>query len=132
MAIVSSYSESCGNAAFTKVVHDSIERFFPELEVEVLELDLSLLQAVDFGVRAKGDQHIKYLASQLTSFDSVNIQLEAGLYGSFPKDIIKRFGWLVKANPNTSVTFHSPRLISTTPSNTRSALKKILMLQMVV
>lgn len=129
LAIVSSYSESCGNAAFTKVVHDSIEEFFPEFDVEVLELDLNLLQSVDFSVRAKGDKHIKHIASNLINFDSVNIQLEAGLYGSLPKDIIERFGWLVKANPNTSVTFHSPRLISSTPSNARSALKKILMFQ---
>ncbi|MDF0377971.1 glycosyltransferase [Methylophilus sp. YYY-1] len=129
MAIVSSYSESCGNAAFTKVIHDSIEKFFPEFDVEVLELDLSLLQSVDFGVRPKGDEHIKCLASKLTGFDIVNIQLEAGLYGSLPRDIIKRFGWLVKANPNTSVTFHSPRLISTTPSGARLAFKKILMLK---
>ena len=39
LAIVSSYSESCGNAAFTRVLHDTIEQY-SDFDVEVVELDL--------------------------------------------------------------------------------------------
>ncbi|MBU6958465.1 glycosyltransferase [Pseudomonas sp. CVAP len=128
MAIVSSYSESCGNAAFTKVVHDSIESYHSDIQVEVVELDLKLLQSINGRVRAKADEHIKDICDRLKSYDLVNIQMEAGLYGTLPKDIIGRFRKLVSANPETSVTLHSPRLIGSAQSGSRSAIKKLLRL----
>ncbi len=128
-AIVSSYSESCGNASFTKVLHDSIEQF-SKADVEVVELDLKLLQSTNSAIRRKGDQHIRDLAEQLKTFDAVNIQLEAGLYGTFPNDIIKRTAILMRANPNTTVTLHSPRLIEASSADTRSGIKKIIKLQL--
>jgi len=130
MAIVSSYSESCGNSAFTKVLHDSIEHFYSNVDVEVVELDLTLLQSIDRGIRSKGDKHIKEICDRLKHFDSVNIQMEAGLYGTIPNDITKRFSKLVKANKNTSVTLHSPRLIGASQP-ARSAIKKLLKLNII-
>lgn len=124
MAIVSSYSESCGNAAFTRVVHDSIEYFHNNIEVEVVELDLTLLQSIVKDVRSKADDHIADLCARLKGYDLVNIQMEAGLYGTIPSDITRRFKKLVAANKNTSVTLHSPRLLGPTQSATRSAIKK--------
>lgn len=124
MAIVSSYSESCGNAAFTRVVHDSIEYFHNNIEVEVVELDLALLQSIVKGVRSKADDHIADLCARLKGYDLVNIQMEAGLYGTIPSDITLRFKKLVSANKNTSVTLHSPRLLGSAQSATRSAIKK--------
>ncbi len=126
MAIVSSYSESCGNAAFTRVVHDSIEHFHSNIEVEVVELDLKLLQSINNAVRNKANEHILDICSRLKTFDLVNIQMEAGLYGTLPGDIVSRFKKLVSANKNTSVTLHSPRLIAAAQSGTRSAIKKFL------
>ncbi|ENO3939849.1 glycosyltransferase [Aeromonas veronii] len=131
MAIVSSYSESCGNASFTKILHDGIESFYKNIKVEVLELDLKLLQSVNKNVRKKADKHIDELCHQLKAFDCANIQMEAGLYGTLPQDIIKRFYKLVSANKNTSVTLHSPRLISSTPNNSRGGIKKILQLNVI-
>lgn len=126
MAIVSSYSESCGNAAFTRIVHDSVEHFHPDFDVEVVELDLKLLQSIRREVRKKADDHIADICKRLATFDMVNIQMEAGLYGTLPRDITNRFKKMVSANANTSVTLHSPRLIGSAQSGTRSAIKKFL------
>ena len=57
MAIVSSYSESCGNATFTKILHDTI-RQYSDYEVEVVELNLTLLQSVNGTIRAAAASHI--------------------------------------------------------------------------
>ncbi|MCB5202608.1 hypothetical protein LH464_08965 [Neorhizobium sp. T786] len=124
LAIVSSYSDSCGNAAFTKVLHDSIENA-TGAEVDVLELDLKLLQSSNPLIRKKADVHIAALAEQLREYDLVNIQLEAGLYGTMPGDIINRTKKLFQANRNTTITFHSPRLMEATSAGTRAALKQI-------
>jgi len=126
MAIVSSYSESCGNASFTRVVHDSIEHFHQDVAVDVLELDLKLLQSINRVIRSKADEHIDDICSRLKSYDLVNIQMEAGLYGTLPGDIVKRFKKLVSANKNTNVTLHSPRLVGSAQSGTRGAIKKFM------
>lgn len=131
MAIVSSYSESCGNAAFTKILHDSIEMHSTGLEVDVFELDLPVLQSINKMIRKIGDKRIKDICAELKKYDAVNIQLEAGLYGSLPHDIEKRLSLLFRANNNTSVTLHSPRLINPTANDVRKSLKKILQLQFV-
>ena len=127
-AIVSSYSESCGNAAFTRVLHDTIE-LYSNTQVEVIELDLILLQSIEYNVRRKAEIHIKGICERLKVFDAVNIQMEAGLYGTLPHDIVRRAKQLIDANPNTSVTFHSPRIMMGTNSSVRSGLKKILKLK---
>lgn len=126
MAIVSSYSESCGNAAFTRIVHDSVEHFHQDIDVEVVELDLKLLQSINKEVRRKADDHIADICARLKGYDLVNIQMEAGLYGTLPGDITRRFKRLVSANKNTSVTLHSPRLLGSAQSGTRAAIKKFL------
>ena len=123
MAIVSSHSVSCGNAAFTRVLHTSIERSRDGIDTEVIELDLTLLQSIDRGIRSKANDHISDICCRLKEFDCVNIQMEAGLYGTVPRDIVKRFSKLVTANKNTNVTLHSPRLIAPS-SSARSAIKK--------
>lgn len=128
LAIVSSYSESCGNAAFTRVLHDTIE-IYSNTQVEVIELDLSLLQSIERNVRCKAEIHIKGICERLKVFDAVNIQMEAGLYGTLPHDIVRRAKQLIDANPNTSVTLHSPRLMSGTPATVRSGLKNFLQLK---
>lgn len=126
MAIVSSYSESCGNAAFTRIVHDSVEYFHKDIEVEVIELDLKLLQSINKAVRRKAEDHISDICAQLKGYDLVNIQMEAGLYGTLPGDINRRFKRLISANKNTSATLHSPRLLGSAQSSSRSAIKKFL------
>jgi glycosyltransferase involved in cell wall biosynthesis len=119
IAIVSSFSESCGNAYFTKVLLDSLKA--EGYDAQCVELDIRLLQSMEGFLRKKGDQHIKALCKALATYDGVNIQLEAGLYGTFPSDIRARVMQLVAANPNTSVTLHSPRLL-TDAAGQRSAV----------
>jgi glycosyltransferase involved in cell wall biosynthesis len=125
LAIISSYSESCGNAAFTRVLHDSIEEY-TNIEVDVIELNLGLLQSINPSARSKANEHIKEICGKLVKYDLVNIQLEPGLYGTLPKDIINRTKWLMSANKNTSVTLHSPRIMPSTHSGSRAGIKKLL------
>ncbi|MGX5804454.1 glycosyltransferase [Bradyrhizobium sp. Arg314] len=129
-AIVSSYSESCGNASFTRVLHDSI-RQHSNASVEVVELDLRLLQSTNKMIRQKAHRHICELANRLKAFDGVNIQFEAGLYGTLPGDIIRRATILMRANPNTTVTLHSPRLMEASSASARAGIKKLITLQIV-
>lgn len=121
--LVSSFSESCGNAYFTKVIMDGLEE--KGYLTECASLDLSLTQAVEKVIRRKADIHIERLRRQLVSADAVNIQFEAGLYGTIPSDVVRRFKRLISANKNTSVTLHSPRLIGL-PSGYREAIKMLL------
>jgi glycosyltransferase involved in cell wall biosynthesis len=131
LAIISSYSESCGNSSFTKILCNSIEYFHKDVKTEVIELDLKLLQSIDGKIRKKADVHIANICKRLTEFDAVNIQMEAGLYGTLPNDITSRFAKLVKSNTATTVTLHSPRLIPANQSQARSGLKKILKLDLI-
>lgn len=129
-AIVSSYSESCGNASFTRVLHDSIVQY-SNASVEVIELDLKLLQSANKTIRQKAHRHICELANRLKAFDGVNIQFEAGLYGTLPGDIIRRATILMRANPNTTVTLHSPRIMEASSASARAGIKKLITLQIV-
>ena len=131
MAIVSSYSESCGNAAFTKVLKNSIEQNYNDYAVDVMELDLVLLQSIERHARKKADKHILAICNLMKDYDQINIQMEAGLYGTLPHDITRRLKWLVHANKNTTITLHSPRLVQNSQSQSRSALKKIIQLKLV-
>lgn len=128
MAIVSSFSDSCGNAAFSAVLRDSIERYTPVC-VDVAELNLSLTQSMDRRFREAAQHHLKELCRRLRKADGVNIQFEAGLYGTYPGDIVRRMKMLASANKNTSVTLHSPRLVSAAASDARKGIKKVLTLQ---
>jgi glycosyltransferase involved in cell wall biosynthesis len=128
MAIVSSFSDSCGNAAFTAVLRESIERYTP-IKVDVAELNLSLTQSMDRRFRGAAQHHLKELCKTLRNADGVNIQFEAGLYGTYPGDIVRRVKMLAGANKNTSVTLHAPRLVSAAASDIRGGIKKVLTLE---
>ncbi|XBS68529.1 glycosyltransferase [Acerihabitans sp. KWT182] len=127
IAIVSSCAESCGNAYFTQVLIDSMSA--EGYEVECPGLNLFLTQSSNRLARKKADRHIEEICTSLKDFDGVNIQFEAGLYGTLPSDITKRLKKLVNANPNISVTLHSPRLISDSATE-REAIKLMLKLRL--
>lgn len=124
ISIVSSYSDSCGNAYFTKVLEETIRN--NGYDVKCTELDLDLTQAIDFKTRRRADQHIENLCSEIKKADACNIQLEAGLYGTLPDDIINRVKKLCLASKCTSVTLHSPRIVNTNPAAQREAIRDIL------
>lgn len=89
MAFISSYDESCGNASFTEVLMNSIRKL--GYEVDCLKLDLALTMSMENDIRVKADKHIQEICSKLKDYDFVNIQFEAGLYGTLPQDIKKDY-----------------------------------------
>jgi glycosyltransferase involved in cell wall biosynthesis len=100
LAIVSSYNESCGNASYTKALFDGLQG---QYDVSVVALNVKLLRQ---GSQKRVQRHIRQICSQLASFDCVNIQFEAGLFGSSISQIQRRFLTIAKSCRNLVVTMH--------------------------
>ena len=103
IAIISSWNTNCGNASYTYVLKKGFSEFY---DVEVLGLDLFLLQRTGNAFRRLGRQHIAAMAARLAEFDYVNIQFEAGLFGSTIADIQHNVTTLMNAAPNLVLTMH--------------------------
>jgi len=103
LAIVSSYNEMCGNATYAEVLRKAFMKHF---EVEVIPLNVRLLKETHKKLKKLGDESIQELAKKLRQFDYVNIQFEAGLFGSHPKQVVKRFKTLAKNSKNLLTTIH--------------------------
>lgn len=103
MAIVSSYNELCGNATYTEVLRKEFSKYY---QVEVLPLRTDLLASKKQTVVKLADEHIQDLAMKLKEYDYVNIQFEAGLYGTYRGDIYRRICWLIDACKNLNFTMH--------------------------
>lgn len=124
ITLVSSFSESCGNAFFTEVLINGLTS--EACQANCASLDLALTQSVEGAIRKKADLHIQEICNRLKLVDGVNIQFEAGLYGTYPSDVFNRFKKLLLANKNTSVTLHSPRLMGAA-SGFRDAIRLLFM-----
>lgn len=123
LAIISSYNESCGNASYTHVLKNALSEHY---DVDVIALDLFLLQKDGSIFRKQADQHIREIADKLRGYDYVNIQFEAGLYGSTIQDIRKRIEWLIDASKNLVFTMHRLDPIQTTlPSLIINSIKRL-------
>ena len=103
MAIVSSYNELCGNATYTEVLRKEFSKYY---EVDVLALRVDLMASKNRELHKLASKHIKDLANRLKYYDYVNLQFEAGLYGHFRRDILKRVKILVNACKNLIFTMH--------------------------
>ncbi|HUC11119.1 MAG TPA: hypothetical protein VL985_11950 [Stellaceae bacterium] len=104
LAVVSTYSELCGIAAYTR----SLEHQFADVfDIRVFDLNQYLLRSTHARVRKFGDRHIQEICRELKDFDAVNLQLEHGTLGRTARDIFRRFSWIVRAAPQLSVTFHT-------------------------
>lgn len=101
LAIVSSFDELCGNAVYTKAL---LQEFSKHYDAEAIKLDILLLKKKS--ADEVGDAHIRDIAKTLTKFDYVNIQFEAGLFGSDPEKIFQRFKTVANASKNLIVTLH--------------------------
>lgn len=128
LAFVSSFDESCGNAYFTQILIDGVNKI-AGWQGEGIGLDLFLTQSVSKRLRGHADQHIQAVAEKLKTYDAVNIQFEAALFGTVPGDLRRRFEQLVCANPHTSVTLHSPRLAPADSATQRRIIKNLLQLK---
>ena len=104
LAIVSTYNELCGIAAYTH----RLERYLDDVfDVEVLRLDQALLRS-DLPRRMKlAERHIDDLGARLREFPHVNIQYEPGTLGPTARVAYRRFRKLALAAPDLSVTFHT-------------------------
>lgn len=111
IAIVSSYSESCGNATYAHVLK---EEFGRHMQADVLRLDLFVLQKYGRAFRTLGDRHIREIAEKLKDYDYVNIQCEFGLYGAVPSDSLRRLKILLDAAKNVILTMHRIDLSTST------------------
>lgn len=100
LAIVSSYDDFCGNASYTKALEKGLLKYY---DVTVVSLNIDLLRNGD---KKSGNLHIKNICEQLKAFDCVNIQFEAGLLGSNPSMVQKRFFCIAKACKRLMVTMH--------------------------
>jgi glycosyltransferase involved in cell wall biosynthesis len=113
-AIVSSVSESCGNAAFTQILLETLKA--KDLEVTGVRLNLDLTQATDPLLSKMADAHVVEIAKQLSQYGAVNLQYEPGLYGPNLSKIRSRLKVLLNVESRYVVTIHSTRLFSTDKS----------------
>ncbi|MBV9860305.1 MAG: hypothetical protein JO038_09420 [Alphaproteobacteria bacterium] len=111
LAIVSTYNQSCGNASYTYALKKA---FSEHLETDVIPLDLFLLRTKGSLFNKHGDDHIREIARRLRDYDYVNIQFEAGLFGSSLKSIQRRTEWLIDAAKNLIFTMHRIDPLSST------------------
>lgn len=104
LALISAVDELCGIGAYCRSLERQLSRDF---EVSVFGLDQYLLRGRHRRIRQLGDRHIKEICREIGRFDAVNLQLEHGTLGRAARDIYRRFGWIVAAAPQISVTFHT-------------------------
>src|ERR1700756_3355669 len=104
LAVFSTHDDLCGIAAYTR----SLERQLGDVfDVTVFQLNQFLLRSTHRRVRRFGDRHIQAICREIRHYDTVNLQLEHGTLGRSCSDIFRRFGWILRAAPRFSVTFHS-------------------------
>ncbi|HEY2538842.1 MAG TPA: hypothetical protein VGI28_05000, partial [Stellaceae bacterium] len=104
LALVSSYNELCGIAAYTR----SLERQLADVfDIRVFDLNQYLLRSTHGRVRKFADRHIQEICRELKDFETVSLQLEHGTLGRNARDIFRRFSWIVRAAPRLSVTLHT-------------------------
>jgi hypothetical protein len=84
LALVSTYSELCGIAAYTRSLEKQLADVF---DVTVFDLNQYLLRNAHGRVRKFGDRHIQEICRELKDFDAVNLQLEHGTLGRGARDI---------------------------------------------
>lgn len=95
IGIVSSYSDICGIATYTK----SLEKDFHDdgYHIEILELKQDFFHS-DLPVMKKiADKELEKICSKIKCCDAINIQFEYGLFGINIKDIAKRVDKIIKA-----------------------------------
>ena len=78
LAMISTYSELCGIAAYTRHLERQLAEVF---DIRVFDLNQYLLRATHRRVRRFADRHIQEICRELKDFDAVNLQLEHGTLG---------------------------------------------------
>jgi glycosyltransferase involved in cell wall biosynthesis len=104
LALISTYSELCGIAAYTRALEKQLAGDF---DVTVFNLDQYLLRSTDGRVRQFADRHIGEICRAVRGYDRVNVQLEFGILGGRPRDIYRRLLRIIEAAPRLSLTYHT-------------------------
>src|SRR5437899_3892101 len=84
LALVSTYDQLCGIAAYTRSLEKQLGDIF---DVTVFDLDQYLLGSTHRRVRKFGDQHIQDICREIRTYDAVNLQLEHGTLRRNCRDI---------------------------------------------
>lgn len=96
LGIISSYSDNCGNASYTKQLMHELKPYFKD--VKCIELDQNLKNIRGLKV--------KDIILECNKYDYINIQFEPGLFGSTGK-AFKMIRKIIKNHNNITITFHS-------------------------
>jgi glycosyltransferase involved in cell wall biosynthesis len=104
LAIVSTYSDLCGIASYTRALRQYLSDDF---DIEIFDLDQYLLRANSGHLRDMGDRLIADFCARFAAFDAVNLQLEYGTLGDKESIILGRLQQIITAAPAISVTFHT-------------------------
>ncbi|HJU18596.1 MAG TPA: hypothetical protein VJ770_19260 [Stellaceae bacterium] len=123
LALISTYDELCGIAAYARALEKQLSRDFA---VTVFDLSQYLLRSVDQRVRKFADLHIREICRALSGCDVVNLQLEFGILGRRASDVYRRLSWIIEAAPRLSVTFHS--VLRAEPCDRLSLARELLRL----
>lgn len=124
IGIVSSYSDLCGNATYTKALQKEFER--EGHTVEICDLKSIYFNTSDKALQKKGDELITEFCKKIHSLDYINLQIEQVLYGRTLKMTLRHISQLIDACKDSrfSLTFHS--IPHSLPKRQKRGLKKII------
>lgn len=120
LAVVSTRDDLCGIAGYTRAL---IIQLAPYYDIEVFDLDQFIMHSINRRLRKIADQQILEFSKRLKTFDHVNIQLEFGTLGIWPRDIVRRFSKLARSAKHLSVTFHT--VLTSDPFPSQQVLKQL-------
>ena len=123
LAIVSSIDESCGNSTFSQHLIDNINK--SGNSAVGIGLPLIYTQSLNPIIRKIANKKIEEICNELGAYDGVNIQFEAGLYGSTHRDVYRRLKRLLAANPKTTVTLHATRFFDHSSDSLSKSLREL-------
>ncbi|MCE3255446.1 MAG: wbeA [Rickettsiaceae bacterium] len=97
LGILSSWTENCGNASYTKQLIMELSQHFKK--VECIHLNQKLIHS---GVKVDDD-----IINQVKKYDLINIQYEYGLFGKNAKKAHQLIEKVVKSHDKITITIHS-------------------------
>jgi glycosyltransferase involved in cell wall biosynthesis len=104
LAIISTYDELCGIAAYTKAL---VPQLADQFDVQVFDLDQFLFRHESKKVQKLADKEIARICQAIKNFDCVSIQLEQGTFGRDAKIVYRRILKIMHAAPKLAITFHT-------------------------
>lgn len=106
ICIVSSYSNLCGNASYTRALQEEFIR--QGHECDIFDLKHEFFISKEPIARKVADNMTEKFCKNFKNYDYVNFQMEFGLYGGCFKDIQRRLLKMIAAckGVKLSVTLH--------------------------